>query len=119
MEHLEGFSKNLLIENEELRSHYHERSNDVQKLIQTMTLNTKEDISDTLHQVHAFRESNRLTIKNIDQLSKELKEIEQENTKLSFLLAEARKQNIEVDERHRGRMIKKRELTNKIAELKR
>ena len=84
-----------------------------------MTLQAKEDISDTLHQVHAFRESNRMLIRNIDVLSKQTQQLDTNNAHVSSLLTEARAQNIHTDDRHRNRMIKKKQLTNKIDDLKR
>ena len=65
MEKLEQLSVNLVQENEELRSHYHNRTDDIKKLTHTMTINTNENYSDIRHLIATFRNRNGAMIRNI------------------------------------------------------
>lgn len=119
MECLEALSKNVLMENQQMRDHYFERNNDLQKLIRTMTLNTEENIQDSNHLVHAYRESNHIITRNIDLLTQQIDSIQAEVSKAAGELARTQAENMHLDSKLRSKNLKKRELKTKMDELQR
>ncbi len=49
------------------------RTVDIQRLVQTIMLNTNEDYSDLNHQMHMIKESNFAIVKKIEQRINEIK----------------------------------------------
>ena len=67
MKNLHQISNNLLEENKQLRKHYCERTQDIKKLVETITINSNQDYSDIEHQNHLYRESNIFLVKKIEE----------------------------------------------------
>lgn len=65
MQRLGQLAQNLLAENQQLRRHHALRTQDIRKLIETISINTHEEISDLNHQAFLLRESNHALVKNI------------------------------------------------------
>lgn len=70
MSSLNKLSQMLLKENQQLRKHYGARTGDIKKLIETISINTHEDIGDVSHQCFLLKESNCLLVKQIEGLIK-------------------------------------------------
>lgn len=66
---LDSLTQKLTSENEALRLHYHQRSIDLQSLIKTLTLNSNENLTETKHLVHTYREHNCMMAKQIEELN--------------------------------------------------
>lgn len=49
--------------------HYHQRSADLQSLIKTLTLNSNENLTETKHLVHTYREHNCMMAKQIEEIN--------------------------------------------------
>lgn len=62
---LHKLSQLVLTENQQLRRHYCCRTSDIKKLIETITINTNEEINDVNHQSFLVKESNCLIVKQI------------------------------------------------------
>lgn len=62
---LHKLSQLVLTENQQLRRHYCGRTSDIKKLIETITINTNEEINDVNHQSFLVKESNCLIVKQI------------------------------------------------------
>jgi len=67
-------SKGLLKENEALRSLYKERTNDISKLIKTMSIECDEEKVDYQHQCHLLQELNFAIFKEIKAIDQQNKE---------------------------------------------
>lgn len=68
MKVLARVAKELLEENQQLRTHHRLRTQDIRRLIETISLNTHEDLSDLTHQCFLLKESNHALVKNIETL---------------------------------------------------
>jgi hypothetical protein len=76
MRTLESLSQQLLAENEALRLHYQERSNDLGNLIKTMIINANQELSDAKHLIHFYKEHNAILAKQIQQITGKVTEHE-------------------------------------------
>jgi FtsZ-binding cell division protein ZapB len=65
MGELHKLSQSLLSENQQLRKHHSLRTQDIRKLIETISINTHEEIGDINHQSFLLRESNHALVKKI------------------------------------------------------
>jgi hypothetical protein len=59
-------AQSLLAENQQLRTHHGLRTQDIRKLIETISINTHEELSDLNHQAFLLRESNHALVKKIE-----------------------------------------------------
>lgn len=66
MAELHKLSQGLLQENQQLRKHHAMRTQDIRKLIETISINTNEEISDVNHQSFLLKESNHALVKKIE-----------------------------------------------------
>lgn len=64
---LQKLSQQLLLENQQMRKHYSARTGDIKKIIQTISINTNEEINDVNHQSFLLKESNCILVKNIEE----------------------------------------------------
>jgi hypothetical protein len=67
----------LLAENLRMRSHYYQRSNDLQAFIETLKINLGSEITDITHESHLLREGNCLLFKNIQTQMTKTKEYDE------------------------------------------
>jgi hypothetical protein len=65
MQQLSRLSQDLLAENQQLRKHHSLRTQDIRKLIETISINTHEEITDINHQSFLLKESNHALVKKI------------------------------------------------------
>ncbi len=66
MQKLGQLAQNLLAENQQLRTHHALRTQDIRKLIETISINTHEELSDLNHQAFLLKESNHALVKKIE-----------------------------------------------------
>lgn len=76
---LHKLSQTLLAENQQLRRHYVARTSDIKKLIETISINTNEEVNDVTHQTFLIKESNCAIVKHIEALMKELNQLNSHN----------------------------------------
>jgi hypothetical protein len=50
---------------------YHQRTNDIKKLIDTITINTNEEYNDLSHQIHLTKSCNEAAVKKISERVRE------------------------------------------------
>jgi hypothetical protein len=50
-----------------MRKHYSARTSDIKKIIETISINTNEEINDVNHQSFLLRESNCILVKKIEE----------------------------------------------------
>lgn len=94
MKQLEDISLARMKENEDLRFHYHTRTDDIKKVTNTMTINTNENFSDTKHLISTFKNRNCSLIRNIEKLVEEKKSIEISIPKITTELDEIQEFNL-------------------------
>jgi hypothetical protein len=66
MQKLNQLAQGLLAENQQLRKHHAMRTQDIRKLIETISINTHEETTDINHQAFLLRESNHALVKKIE-----------------------------------------------------
>jgi len=59
-----------------MRKHYSARTSDIKKIIETISINTNEEINDVNHQSFLLKESNCILVKKIEEQMKKMHEIE-------------------------------------------
>ena len=117
MKQLEEISLAKMKENENLRFHYHTRTDDIKKVTNTMTINTNENFSDTKHLISTFQNRNCSLIRNIEKLVEEKKSVEISIPKIVAELDEVQGLNMTNEETLRERMIKLKKVQNKFSQL--
>jgi hypothetical protein len=118
MASLHKLSQMILAENQQLRKHYSTRTSDIKKLIETISINTHEEISDVTHQSFLLRESNCAMVKKIELLMREMQGVAGENLTRRRMLDDFARKNVEVEQECRDVQVKNRQLMIKCEKVK-
>ena len=78
---LQKLSQQLLVENQQMRKHYSARTGDIKNIIQTISINTNEEINDVNHQSFLLKESNCILVKNIEEQMRNMQQLQTSLTK--------------------------------------
>ena len=73
---LQKLSQQLLVENQQMRKHYSARTGDIKNIIQTISINTNEEINDVNHQSFLLKESNCILVKNIEEQMRNMQRLQ-------------------------------------------
>ena len=73
---LQKLSQQLLVENQQMRKHYSARTGDIKNIIQTISINTNEEINDVNHQSFLLKESNCILVKNIEEQMRKMQQLQ-------------------------------------------
>ena len=73
---LQKLSQQLLVENQQMRKHYSARTGDIKNIIQTISINTNEEINDVNHQSFLLKESNCILVKNIEEQMRNMQQLQ-------------------------------------------
>ena len=76
---LNVLSRQLLGENEELRRHYAARTQDIRRLIETISINTHEETNDARHEAFLVKESNIALAKKIEEQMRVVQQMQAQN----------------------------------------
>lgn len=118
MSQLQKLSQQLLQQNQQMRKHYSARTSDIKKIIETISINTNEEINDVNHQSFLLKESNCILVKKIEEQMKKIHEIESGLEEKHKQLEEYTQANIKMEQNNCDLILKNRQLFQKCERLK-
>lgn len=65
-----------------MKQHYQQRTEDIRKIVATMSINMNEEIEDITHMIHMTKNHNFAIVKNIEMTKKEIQSKDHDITTL-------------------------------------
>lgn len=118
MTQLQKLSQQLLQENQQMRKHYSARTGDIKKIIETISINTNEEINDVNHQSFLLKESNCILVKKIEEQMKTMHTIQSNVAEKRKQLEENTQTNIRIEQNNGDLLVKNRQLFQKCERMK-